>query len=93
MEIGTFVVVRDHRAGVHFGRLASPATDPVVVLTEARHAWSWPGALSAASLATCGPSGGRISATVESVVLRDPIAVYAASETASAAWAAAPVDG
>lgn len=61
--IGHHVVVRSGQSGVWFGLLEQARSDSVL-LTDARRAWSWEGALSCSELAAAGPSGGKICTPV-----------------------------
>jgi hypothetical protein len=86
------VVVRNSQSGVWFGLLVSEEGAPLTKLKNARHAWSWEGALSCAGLANHGPTGGKIEAPVIAVTMRAEydVDIIDATEAARAAWYAAP---
>ena len=64
-------VYRCHRAGVYLGDVV--AEDEIETTIVGRHAWSWTGALDCATLATLGPTGGRISPLTRVTVQRTDI--------------------
>jgi hypothetical protein len=70
--IGKSVVVRSSPSGVWVGKLVAYETSTELAkvgLENARRVWSWEGAASCAGLASHGPSGGKITAPVERVVV------------------------
>jgi len=77
-----YVVVRDHRAGVYAGILMKSKRSGIVVLKNARHLWSWQGALSTAEIAASGISGGKLSNLVPRVELRDVVSIIDCTATA-----------
>ena len=86
--LGQRVVVRSHMSGVWWGRLSGVAGG-VLVLTDARRAWSWTGALSCSGLALRGPTGGRIEAPVPSTTIPEHVEILGpCTSEADAAWSA-----
>ena len=87
--IGQRVVVRSSPSGVWLGTLLD-AEDCSVKLGDARRAHAWEGAGSCSGLALTGPTGGRITAPVSSVVVMEVCEVIPATQQACAAWDAQP---
>ena len=88
--IDRHVVVRSSPSGVWFGVLAA-AEGSTVALRSARRAWSWEGAGSCSSLATRGPSGGRIEGPVDLAIVGEVCEILSASDAAIVRWAEVPV--
>lgn len=71
----SFVIVRDHRAGVYFGQIAR-RRDKSIVLKNARHIYYWQGRLSTADIAARGVAdGSKVVTAVPSIELFDVISV------------------
>lgn len=68
------VLVRGDRSGVFYGTLASE-DGRVVELTNARHVWSWTGALNVADLAVRGPASGKITGETPRIRVLDAIEI------------------
>jgi hypothetical protein len=82
MEIGTYVVVRTHTAGVHAGTLASLDGEQVT-LDNAKRIWSWKGANTLHEIALYGvDAGSRLSQAVSQIVLTGAIEIIAATDAA-----------
>lgn len=77
------VLVRGDRSGVFYGRIVVE-NGQTVELTDARHVWSWIGALNVADLARVGPSGGKITAPISRIRVLDAIEVCDVSDEAKA---------
>lgn len=91
--IGSVVVVRDHRAGVHVGTLKSVDVPmKSCVLTRARKVWYWTGAASCHGLAVRGlnHAGSKVCAVVERVVLFDVVEIVSTSESGARSLMGAP---
>lgn len=75
-EKGTFVLIRTHSAGVHFGTLEEKEGQEVR-LSNARRLWSWSGALSLSEIAMTGINiqGSKISVPVDEIILPQAIEV------------------
>ncbi len=61
--IGRYVVIRAARSGVHVGILHSKFAQEVE-LREARHIWSWQGALTCDGIAAAGITGGKVDVEI-----------------------------
>ena len=83
--IGKKVVVRSSPSGVWMGELVA-ADDAQVKLHNARRAWSWEGAASCSGLAVEGPSGGRITSPVRTVIVHDVCEALEATKEAIGRW-------
>lgn len=77
------VLVRGDRSGVFYGTIVSEEGQ-VVEITDARHVWSWAGALNVADLAEKGPSGGKITGPTKRIRVLDAIEVCDVSKAAAA---------
>lgn len=88
--IGQNVVVRDHRAGVYWGRLvALDLPSGTWELASARQAWEWTGAAATPGLAARGPKGGKIG-PVRDAIGCDLVSVIPTTAAADVAWSAQP---
>ena len=68
--IGEYCIIRTYAAGVHVGNLAD--YDPVTrhaQLHTARRIWSWGGAFTLSAVAQRGPTSGKISLPVDSIIV------------------------
>lgn len=77
------VLVRGDRSGVFYGTIVTE-DGTTVDLTEARHVWSWQGALNVADLANRGPSGGKITGPVRRLRVLDAIEICDVTDEAAA---------
>ena len=81
--LGTKVLVRDHRAGVHVGTLTSWDTQTkCATLKEARKVWYWAGAASVHGIAARGIDQKRsqIAPVVPEVISCDVIEIVACTD-------------
>ena len=91
--IGKRVIVRDNRAGVHFGTLVSfDGPSKCARLTDARKVWYWQGAASCHGLAARGlrHDGSKVCPVVATVDLLDVVEVVECSEEGAASRWGAP---
>jgi hypothetical protein len=97
--IGKHVVVRDHRAGVYWGRVERAGEASLVLAAGARQGWRWhaDGDGATAGLAIFGPKSTmdtRYTApSVGTVYLCDIVSICETSQIADTKWAAMPVWG
>lgn len=79
--IGKKVLVRAYEAGVYFGTLER-FTEKIAKLTQVRNIWNWEGATCLSQIANDGIRGGRVSPTVESMIIANWCQMIPLSETA-----------
>lgn len=74
-DVSEYVMVRTYSAGVHYGILKE-RNGREVTLTDSRRVYSWSGgALTLNELSQTGPSGGKVSKAVPSILLLEAIEV------------------
>jgi len=91
--IEKLVIVRDNRAGVHFGTLAAfDATSKSATLTDARKVWFWRGAASCHGLAARGLDHreSKVCPVVGRVVLLDVVEVVECSDAGASSLRECP---
>lgn len=84
MTKGTFVLIRTHSAGVHFGTLVE-RNGQEVHLKNARRLWSWSGALSLSEVAAKGIDlkNSKVSVPVEEILLTQAIEIIPVSKASN----------
>ena len=92
--LGEIVVVRDHDAGVHFGRLVDyDVAAKSARLEDARRIWQWAGALSVHGLAAygCATEGTKCDASVPQVVSTNVVEIVWTTKEGANCLAELPV--